>query len=197
VPPPPHLRSPGSSSWSTEVFETTPSLETWPARCLFVIFPANQGGAAAVRFLSATAPPTPSTRTWRPSARNSPCHPWVREVWRRRGQGIASHAHPATYLPGVVAPATAEIMAAMLSTRASSTLKTLHLASFRHDMEDSLSSRQAPSPPTPRSVPCANPCPSVPALAHTARRRLRGWSHLQQSLFHQIPAYGEKGCKTT
>ena len=98
---------------------------------------------------SATAPPPLSLRSWQPLARHSPHHPWVREVWRWRGQGIASHAHPATYLPGVVAPATAEIMAAMLSTRALSTLKTLHLASFRHDREDSSSSRQAPSPPPP------------------------------------------------
>ncbi len=173
-----------------------PSPETWPARCLFMIFPASQGQAAVVRFLL-PPPPPPSSRSRQTLVCHLPHRPWVREVWRWREQGIASHTHPVTYWPGVVAPAIVEIMAVMLLTRALSTLKTLHSTSFRHDREDSSSSRQAPSPPTPRSAPCANPRPSVPALAHTAHRQLRGWSHLQQGLLHQIPAYGGKGCKTT
>ena len=52
---PPHLRS---SSWSKEVFKTTPFPETRPARCLFVIFPASQGRAATVRFLPPPPPPS-------------------------------------------------------------------------------------------------------------------------------------------
>ncbi len=190
-------QGPPLAYWSTKVFKTTPSPETRGARCLFVIFPASQGQAAVARFFPSPPPPPPSSRSWRSLTRPSPRRPWVWEVWRQRGRGIASHAHPATYLPGDVAPATTEIMVGILLTRVSSSLKMLHSALFRHDREDSSSLRQTPSPPTPRSTPCANPRPSVPALAHTACHQLQGWYHLQQGLLHQIPVYGGKECKTT